>query len=251
MREAGACERIAAEAPDVVVVMAYGQYLPKRLLEIPEIACINLHASLLPRHRGASCIQGALDAGDAETGITVMHVAPKLDAGDIILSRAIPIRAEDTGGSLHDRLAELAPGVLAEALEQLAAGTAPRIPQDEEKATYIGKLGREDGRIDWSWPAARLERRIRAFDPWPGTFTTFRPSGGGEKRLKIHPPATVLETSGKPGEVLGVSGAGLVVACGEGSLCLESVQPDGSRRMTGEEFARGGRVATGQVLGDG
>jgi len=248
MRDEAACSRIADEKPDVAVVMAYGQYLPKRLLEIPKIACINLHASLLPRHRGAACIQGALDAGDAETGITVMHVAPKLDAGDLILSRAIPIGREDTGGTLHDRLAELAPGALEEALDLLAAGTAPRTPQDEGQMTYIGKLSRADGRLDWSWPAERLARRIRAFDPWPGTFTTFTTPGGSEKRLKVFPPTPATGGSGAPGEVLEASADGLVVACGEGVLRLESVQPDGSRRMGGGDFARGAQ-AKGQLLG--
>ncbi len=250
MRDEAACERVAAERPDLAVVMAYGQWLPKRLLEIPGIACINLHASLLPRHRGAACIQGTIDAGDAEIGITVMHVAPKLDTGDLILSRAIPIGPDDTAGCLHDRLAELAPGALAEALEGFAAGTAPRTPQDEEKATYIGKLGREDGRLDWNWSAERLERRIRAFDPWPGTFTTFVASGGAKnKRLKVFPLTRVVAGSGAPGEVLAVGDEGLVVACGEGALRLDTVQPDGSRRMSGGEFARGGRVPEGGRLG--
>jgi len=239
MRDDTACDRVAEERPDVAVVMAYGQWLPKRLLEIPGIACINLHASLLPRHRGAACIQAAIDAGDAETGMTVMHVAPKLDTGDLILSRATPIGPDDTAGSLHDRLAELAPGALDEVLESLAAGTARRTIQTEEEATYIGKLGREDGRIDWSWHAGRIERRIRAFDPWPGTFTTFAAPGGTEKRLKVFAPARVVAGSGEPGEVLPGEGDGLVVACGEGALRLEIVQPDGSRRMTGEEFSRG------------
>ncbi len=256
MRDEAACERVAGERPDVAVVMAYGQWLPKRLLAIPRIACINLHASLLPRHRGAACIQAAIDAGDAETGMTVMHVAPKLDTGDLILSRSIPIGPDDTAGSLHDRLAELAPGALAEALEGLAAGTAPRMPQDEEMATHIGKLGRDDGRIDWTWPAERLGRRIRAFDPWPGTFTTFAAPGGAEKRLKLFPPVRVVSGAdtpdesarrpAEPGALLRVEDGGLIVACGQGALHFETVQPDGSRRMSGGEFARGRRLLEGK-----
>lgn len=248
IREEEACAVVAAVKPDVIVVMAYGQILPRRLLEIPRLACINLHASLLPRHRGAACIQGTIDSGDTEAGITVMHVAPKLDSGDIILARELTVRPEETGGSLHDRLAELAPGALRDVLELLAAGTAPRVPQEEALATYIGKLEREDGVLDWSWPAARLERRIRAYDPWPGTHTMF-----GAIRLKVYPGCTVEERSGgvAAGTLLAAGEEGLMVACGEGALRLAVVQPDGSRRMSAAEFARGHRVAAGARLGGG
>ena len=250
VRDGGACERIAAERPDVIVMMAYGQLVPRRLLEIPRLACINLHASLLPRHRGAACIQAAIDAGDAESGITVMHVAPRLDSGDVIIARKLTLRPDETGGSLHDRLADLAPEALAEALAGLAAGTAPRIPQDETLATSIGKLGRDDGWLDWGWPAARLERRIRAFDPWPGTATVLD-TADGPRRLKVFPPTGVVAGAGNPGEVLAAGGAGVVVACGLGALRLGQVQPDGSRRMTAGEFARAGKVRPGMVLGAG
>ena len=163
-----AVAEIRALAPDVIVVMAYGQILPRGVLEIPRLACLNLHASLLPRHRGAAPIQAAIVAGDRETGITVMYMDEGLDTGDVMLETRIEIAPDETGGSLHDRLAEIAPGALKEALAQLQAGTAPRIPQDSSAATYAPKLEREHGRIDWSEPAALIERKIRAFDPWPG-----------------------------------------------------------------------------------
>lgn len=228
---------LAALKPEVLIVMAYGQILRKDILSLASLAIINLHASLLPKYRGAACIQAAIDAGDAETGITVMHVVAKLDAGDMILSKAIPIRADETGGGLHDRLADLAPVVLAEALTRLADGTAVRVTQDEETSSYVSKLERDDGRLDWSEDATDLERRIRAYDPWPGTFTLAM-EGGLAKRLKIFPPTRVMDLSIPPGEVLLVDGQ-LVVGCGKGVLRLDFVQPEGGRKMAATEYLRG------------
>ena len=230
-------EELAALDPEILVVMAYGQILRKNILTLASHAIINLHASLLPRYRGAACIQAAIDAGDAETGITVMHVVRELDAGDMILSKAIPIAKDDTGGSLHDRLADLAPEVLAEALAKLAAGTAERVPQDPAASSYISKLERDDGRLDWSLTADALERRIRAYDPWPGTFTVAMEDGHG-KRLKIFPPTAVVDQAIAPGEVLMVEGS-LLVGCGTGALRLEVVQPEGGRRMAAADYLRG------------
>ena len=228
---------LAALKPEVLIVMAYGQILRKDILSLASLAIINLHASLLPKYRGAACIQAAIDAGDAETGITVMHVVAKLDAGDMILSKAIPIRADETGGGLHDRLADLAPVVLAEALTRLADGTAVRVTQDEETSSYVSKLERDDGRLDWSEDATDLERRIRAYDPWPGTFTLAM-EGGLAKRLKIFPPTRVMDLSIPPGEVLLVDGQ-LVVGCGKAALRLDFVQPEGGRKMAATEYLRG------------
>lgn len=230
-------EELAALDPQILVVMAYGQILRKNILTLATQAIINLHASLLPKYRGAACIQAAIDAGDAETGITVMHVVRQLDAGDMIVTKSIPIAADETGGTLHDRLADLAPLALAEALGNLAAGTAARIPQDDAASSYIPKLEREDGKIDWSQEAAALERRVRAYDPWPGTYT-LATEGGQAKRLKIFPPVTVLQQDGPSGEVSTVDGK-LVVGCGSGSLLLEIVQPDGGRRMSAADYLRG------------
>jgi len=223
--------------PEVIVVMAYGQILRDDILRLASLAIINLHASLLPRFRGAACIQAAIDAGDSETGITVMHVVRELDAGDIILKLALPIAADETGGSLHDRLAEIAPTALAEALMALADGRADRIPQDQAASCYISKLERDHGRLDWTQKAVNLERRVRAYDPWPGTFTLAL-ENGQPKRLKIFPPTTVVEQNLAPGELL-MSEGKLLVGCEGAALRLEFVQPESGRRMAAADYFRG------------
>jgi len=223
---------LVALDPEVLVVMAYGQILRKNILTLASRAIINLHASLLPKYRGAACIQAAIDAGDAESGITVMHVVRQLDAGDMIVTRAIPIAPDETGGTLHDRLADLAPLAMAEALDKLET----RIPQDESASSYISKLEREDGKIDWKQDAAAIERRIRAYDPWPGTFT-LAIEGGQAKRLKIFPPMEVVSQDLNPGEIS--TDGGLIVGCGTGAIRLENVQPDGGRRMSAADYLRG------------
>ena len=228
---------LAALSPEIIVVMAYGQILRENILTLASQAIINLHASLLPKYRGAACIQAAIDAGDAETGITAMHVVRELDAGDMIVARAIPIAPDETGGTLHDRLALLAPAVMAEALAGLASGTATRTPQDDAASSYISKLERDAGQLDWTLDAAVLARRIRAYDPWPGTFT-MASERGQPKRLKVFPPVVVLEQILAPGEVTLADGH-LVVGCGTGALRLETVQPDGSRKMPAADYFRG------------
>ena len=228
---------LAALDPEMIVVMAYGQILRKNILTLASKAIINLHASLLPKYRGAACIQAAIDAGDVETGITAMHVVRELDAGDMILAKSISIAPDETGGSLHDRLANLSPSVLREALEKLTDGTAPRIPQDNAASSYVSKLEREHGKLDWTQDAASLERRIRAYAPWPGTYTVAI-EAGNEKRLKIFPPTCVVDLTLPPGVISTVDGQ-LTIGCGTGSLRLESVQPDGSRRMSAADYLRG------------
>lgn len=232
-----ATEELRALDPEVLVVMAYGQILRENILTLASRAIINLHASLLPKYRGAACIQAAIDAGDAESGITAMHVVRQLDAGDVILTKSIPLAAEETGGTLHDRLALLAADVLAETLVKLADGTASRIPQDPALVSYIPKLERDHGRIDWTQPAAAIERRIRAYDPWPGTYTTAI-EGGNEKRLKIFPPSILAEAALAPGEI-SATGGKLLIGCGTGALELTTVQPDGGKRMPAADYLRG------------
>jgi methionyl-tRNA formyltransferase len=227
-----AIEEIRALQPEVIVVMAYGQILPREALDIPRIACLNLHASLLPRWRGAAPIQAAIAAGDPETGITVMYMAEGLDTGDILLQRRIDILPTETGGSLHDRLAQIAPEALLEALQMLANGNAPRIPQDNAVAMYAPKLTRDNGKIDWSEPAEIIERKIRAFNPWPGAFMKL-----GERNLKIF-SASVVDVGGKPGEILR-SDKELVIAAGKDALSVGEVQLEGKRRMDIAEFLRG------------
>jgi methionyl-tRNA formyltransferase len=232
IKDQQAIEEIRALKPDVIVVMAYGQILPRDVLEIPEIACLNLHASLLPRWRGAAPIQAAIAAGDQGTGITVMYMDEGLDTGDILLQRTIDIRSDDTGGSLHDRLAQIAPDALLESLQMLAKGIAPRIPQDNNVATYAPKLKREDGKIDWSQPAETIERKIRAFNPWPGAFMEI-----GGQNLKIF-SASVVDLTGEPADILR-SDKELIIAAGRGALLLDAVQLEGKRRMSAAEFLRG------------
>jgi len=251
-REKTFLAELTALEPDIIVVMAYGQILSQALLDIPSIACINLHASLLPKYRGAACIQAAIDAGDTHTGITAMHVVKALDAGDIILQKELKIGESETGGALHDRLAELSPAALIETLQQLANGTATSTPQDEDKVSYISKLLREHGEIDWSQSATALERRIRAYHPWPGTSTTFTDKKGRKRRLKIFPQVTTDGTqssSRSPGEVAISEEGALQISCGEGRLTLQEVQPDGSRRMTAQDFLKGNSLENGDVLG--
>src|SRR6266496_6094367 len=165
MKDQQAIDEIRTLGPDVIVVVAYGQILPRTVLQIPKIACLNLHASLLPRWRGAAPIQAAIALGDRETGITVMYMDEGLDTGDILLQRKIEIAPDQTSASLHDKLAQIAPEALLESLVLLAKGIAPRIPQDNSHATYAPKLKREDGRINWSEPAEMIERKIRTFNP--------------------------------------------------------------------------------------
>jgi methionyl-tRNA formyltransferase len=225
-------DAIRALKPDVIVVMAYGQILPRGVLEIPRAACLNLHASLLPRWRGAAPIQAAIAAGDIETGITVMYMDEGLDTGDILLQRKIAIAANETGGSLHDKLAQMAPETLAEAILLLDQEKAPRLPQENEFATYASKLERKHGRIDWSESAQAIERKIRAFDPWPGAFMEI-----SRRHLKIF-SATIADRKGKPGEISQKENE-LIVAAGQGALSLGEVQLEGKRRMSAAEFLRG------------
>src|SRR5436853_2458028 len=224
-----AVEEIRALKPDVIVVMAYGQILPRAVLEIPRTACLNLHASLLPRHRGAAPIQAAIVAGDRETGISVMYMDEGLDTGDVLLQKRIEIAPDETGASLHDRLAQSAPAALSDALAQLARGTAPRTPQDLSIATYAPKLEREDGRIDWNESAELIERKIRAFDPWPGAFSILRDEVGRERKLKIF-RARVAN---------GPSSGSLSFRAKDAALMLDEVQLEGKRRMSADGFLRG------------
>jgi methionyl-tRNA formyltransferase len=237
IRDQESIDRIRTLRPDVIVVMAYGQILPRAVLEIPRLTCLNLHASLLPRWRGAAPIQAAIVAGDRETGITSMYMDEGLDTGDILLQRKIDISPGETGGSLHDRLAKIAPEALRESLRLLANGTAPRVPQDNALATSAPKLSREDGRINWTEPADLIERKIRAYDPWPCAFTTIATKSSETRNLKMF-SAVVVHLRGKPGEIL-QSKNELIIAAGKDALSLREVQLEGKRRMSAAEFLRG------------
>jgi methionyl-tRNA formyltransferase len=250
LRAPEAVAEIVALQADVIVVMAYGQILPKSVLDAPRLACLNLHASLLPRWRGAAPIQAAIEAGDPATGVTVMYMAEGLDTGDILLMHETPISNTDTGGILHDRLAEVAAAALAEAMPLVAAGKAPRTPQDEARSNYAPKLSRENGRIDWKAAPAEIDLRIRAMNPWPAAHT-FLPSPAGPRQLKIFAGSIVPGKSGAtPGEVLGADTHGLLVAAvDDGAILLTDIQLEGKRRMNAGEFLRGHPITPGTILG--
>jgi methionyl-tRNA formyltransferase len=235
IRDQQATEEIRDIAPDVIVVFAYGQILPRNVLEIPRLACLNLHASVLPRWRGAAPIQAAIAAGDCETGITAMYMDEGLDTGDILLQRSVEILPNETAGSLHDRLAQIALQALLESLRLVAAGNAPRIAQDNARATYAPKLKRKHGLIDWSESAEAIERKIRAYNPWPGAFMKV-----DHQNLKVF-SASVVDLNGQAGDVLR-SDEDLIVATGKGALSLAEVQLEGKRRMSAAEFLRGHRA---------
>ncbi|HEY1081108.1 MAG TPA: methionyl-tRNA formyltransferase [Prosthecobacter sp.] len=246
-----AVEELKAFNADVAVVVAYGQILSRAVLDVPKLACLNIHASLLPQYRGASPIQAAIRAGDAETGVTIMHMDEGLDTGDILLMDRVDISPGDTGGSLHDKLALAAPASLEEALDLIASGPAPRKPQENELASHCGKLKREDGHLDWSLSARELELLIRAYNPWPGTFTLL-PGEEKPAPLKIHRARVVPEAEACPAPGTVVSSdpkTGLIIACGEGLLALEEVQAEGGKRLAAADFLRGKPLEAGVVLG--
>lgn len=247
-----ALDSVLTTRPDVIVVMAYGQFLPRRLREGAPLGCLNLHASLLPRWRGASPIQSALAAGDRETGITVMYVAREMDAGDILLTESTPIHPDDTGQSLHDRLATLAATALAHALPLVANGTAPRHPQPAHGVTHCAKLNREHARIDWSRPAVDIERQVRAYHPWPGTHTRL-PGALGGRLLKVFPPVHVVPLPHEaqpshPGEIVTTTRDTVTVATGREAVAVTLLQAEGQKRLGIREFLAGTRLQPGMRL---
>jgi methionyl-tRNA formyltransferase len=243
LRHPDAVADLAAWRADLFVVMAYGQILSPEVLALPRVAAWNLHASLLPRHRGASPIQAALLAGDTTTGITVMFIAQGLDTGDICHQKAIPISPIETAGSLHDKLGELAPLALAEALPLLQKNPVPRFPQDEALATYAPKIEKAAGRIDWHLPASEIECRIRAFFPWPGSFSTLQTGQGSRhlcKVLRACLPSSPPQITLSPGELWAGESGELLVGTGEnGLLQLEQLQTEGRSATDAAAWWRG------------
>jgi methionyl-tRNA formyltransferase len=245
VRTPEAVAELAAFEAEIIVVAAYGQILPKRILDLPKYGCLNIHASLLPRHRGASPIHAAILAGDAESGVTIMQMDVGLDTGDMLRIVRTPISAEDTAGTLHDRMAGLAAEPLLTVIEELAAGTAQLEKQDEALVTYAPKLTKQDGCIDWSASARDIDLRLRGMTPWPGAFTAL-PDG---RTLKIH-RATIEEGSGgEAGGILSSGADGILVAAGSGRIRLLEVQAAGGKRLAAADFLRGNALAIGSKLG--
>lgn len=245
VRTPEAVAELAAFEAEVIVVAAYGQILPKRILDLPKYGCLNIHASLLPRHRGASPIHAAILAGDAESGVTIMQMDVGLDTGDMLRVVRTPISATDTAGTLHDRMAGLAAEPLLAVIEELAAGTAKPEKQNEALATYAPKLTKQDGCIDWSASARDIDLRLRGMTPWPGAFTAL-PDG---RTLKIHRAAIEEGSGGGAGEILSTGADGILVAAGSGRIRLLEVQAAGGKRLATADFLRGNALAIGSRLG--
>jgi methionyl-tRNA formyltransferase len=232
---------------DAAVVVSYGHILPRSFLEAPVLGCINIHGSLLPRWRGAAPIHRALLAGDAETGVTTMRMDEGLDTGPMLLAERTPISAADTAESVHDRLAALGATLIVSTLDGLMRNSIDAVPQPREGVTYAHKLGREEGLLDWRRPAAELERKVRAFHPWPGTAFEAAKEGGGADRIKVL-EATLALASAAPG-TLSVARDGFpVVACGSGGLRLLKLQRPGKEVQSADAFLRGFALPAGSVL---
>ena len=236
LKNGEALEQLKALAPDLIAVAAYGKILPVDLLELPRLGCINVHSSLLPKYRGAAPIHWAILNGETETGVTIMHMAQGLDTGDMILSGATPIDPDETVEALHDRLAALGAELLSQAVAQLEAGTARRIPQDDSQSCYAPMLSRELSPIDWNRSAKEIHNQVRGLIPWPAASAEL-----GGVRFKIFGVSeTGEETAAAPGTVLRTDKKGIYVACGDGrSLRVEELQAEGGKRMRSADYLRG------------
>jgi methionyl-tRNA formyltransferase len=249
LRKPEAFEALRALQPDVIVVAAFGQLLRQNVLDVPRFGCINVHASLLPRWRGAAPIQAAIRAGDAQTGITIMRMDAGLDTGPVLGQRAIPISPDETGERLHDKLAALGGSLLLEVLRPYLQGELLPAPQDDSRQTYAPMLKKEDGAIDWTQPAAAIERQVRAFHPWPGTFTTW-----AGQTLKVLPGGAanlpcVLPGTAAPGAVIQAAPGQIAVGSGADLFVLPLVQLAGRAAVSAGAFVNGHRTFVGAVLG--
>lgn len=244
-------EELRVINPDIILVVAYGKILPKAILDMPKFGCINVHASLLPKYRGASPIQWAVLNGDEKSGVTIMHMAEGVDTGDIIMMEEVVLAKDETAGSLHDKLAELGGPLLLKAMEALENGCAPRTCQKEDEATHVAMLDKTMGNLDFSMPAIQLERWIRGLNPWPTAYTKL-----DGKMLKLWKAEVVsaaeLSRETKDlltGTVIAMAKDSFDVLTGNGALRIKELQLEGKRKMTAEEFLRGFKLETGTVLG--
>jgi methionyl-tRNA formyltransferase len=239
--------RVEEFAPQCLVVVAYGQLLPERLLKVPALGAVNVHASLLPKYRGAAPVPWALIEGETVTGVTTMLLDSGMDTGDMLLSREVPIGPEDTGGSLHVRLAEVGASLVVETLARLADGSLTPRPQDHSRATYAPMIHQEDCRVKWQEDAERVSRRIRALDPWPGAFTLWE-----GKRLKLYTCRALPSgaVGALPGTVIASGPDGLDIAAGAGAVQIRILQLEGRRRLEAADFLKGYQLTVGTVLGE-
>lgn len=251
LRDENVVEELKAQTPDLMVVAAYGLILPQNVLDIPARGCINVHASLLPRWRGAAPIQAAILAGDEFTGISLMSMTAGLDCGPVYVSTSIAIRDDETAGSLHDRLARLGGELLAANLDDILENRITAVPQDDAAASYANKIRSQDARLDWSLGAAELERQVRAYNPVPGAFFFVSPENEESAealRIKCWRAGRVTINTARPGTVLASGADGVVVACGADALSMQELQLPGKRRITAGEFSRQLDLV-GRVLG--
>jgi methionyl-tRNA formyltransferase len=233
--------------PELIVVAAYGQILPKAILDLPRLGCLNVHTSLLPKYRGAAPIQWALLNGDTETGVTIMQMDEQMDTGAILAMEKIPIRSDDNAQTLHNRLADLGAALLLKTIPDYVAGKIQPRPQPSAGVSYAPKIKKSDGQIDWQQPAETIANRVRAMIPWPGAFTRLsNPSPSA--LLKIW-EAEVVARSGSAGEILQADKNGLVISCGTNALHISLLQAEGGRRMSAQEFLTGHQLQAGQKLG--
>jgi methionyl-tRNA formyltransferase len=240
-------EQLRGLAPEAMVVVGYGQIIPQSILDIPPQGIINVHASLLPKYRGAAPIQWALLNGDTETGVTIMQMDEQMDTGAILAMEKIPIRSDDNAQTLHDRLAELGAALLLKTIPDYVAGKIQPRPQPSAGVSYAPKIKKSDGQIDWQQPAETIANRVRAMIPWPGAFTRLsNPSPSA--LLKIW-EAEVVARSGSAGEILQADKNGLVISCGTNALHISLLQAEGGRRMSAQEFLTGHQLQAGQKLG--
>ena len=242
-------EELRALSPELIAVAAYGQILPQNLLDLPQHGCLNVHTSLLPKYRGAAPIQWAILNGDPETGVTIMKMDAGLDTGAIVSEERTPIRAEDNSQTLHDRLAQLGGALLVRTIPDFVASKVVPQPQPAEGATYARKIKKEDGRLDWTLPAAALWNRVRGLTPWPGTFTHLHQTSA-PVLLKIlrAEVADASHSARSPGEIISADRQGIVVACGQGALRILELQREGGKRLAAAPFLAGFPIHVGDKL---